>query len=81
MAVDVATRLLKVGKVPRREQREEIVAIRGEVAPPEDSATIRSGRARARELFGQDCRPVDDDMLVRYRTDHRSLWRYVDLPA
>lgn len=79
-AVDVATRLVSIGKVPASwSSVEAILAVRVEVAA---ARRLRDDLVAAELVLGEwfgleiiEC--VDEDMLVRYRTDHRSVWRWL----
>lgn len=79
-AVDFARRLLIIGKVPACwSSVEAILAVRTEVAA---AHRLRDDLVAAElvlgELFGLEIvECVDDDMLVRYRTDHRPFWRWL----
>lgn len=79
-AVDVATRLLRVGKVPASwSSVEAIVAIRADLTT---ARRLRDDLVAVDHALGAMFGPeivehVDDDMLVRYRTDHRSVWRWL----
>lgn len=76
--LDLATRLLNIGTVPTSwSSVEAILAVGTEVATARhlrDELVVME-RALA-ELFELEIiEQVDDDMLVRYRTDYRSFWR------
>lgn len=77
-ALDLATRLLRIGTVPASwSSVEAILAVRAAVATARHvSAALVAKEHALAELFGPEIiEQVDDGMLVRYRTDYRSFWR------
>lgn len=75
-AVDLAARLLGIGKVPASwSSVEPILAVRAEVDAARHLRDDLAAMERAlAEMFGLEIvELVDDDMLVRYRTDYRSF--------
>ncbi len=79
-AVDVATRLLRIGKVPASWSNVgAILAVGAEVGAAQRLRDELVAVEHAlEESFGPEIvEHVDDDMLVRYRTDHRSVWRWL----
>lgn len=79
-AVDVGTRLVNIGKVPAPWRNvEAILAIRLEVTTAQ---RLRDELVAAElvlgELFGLEViERIDEEMLIRYRTDYRSVWRWL----
>lgn len=79
-ALDLAGQLLRIGAVPTSwNSVEAVLAVRAEVATARHlrDELVAMEHALA-ESFGLEIiEQVDDDMLVRYRTDYRSFWRWV----
>jgi hypothetical protein len=77
-AVALASRLQGIGTVPASwSSVEAVLAVGAEVAIGRHLRDELVGMEHAlAELFGFEIiEQVDDDMLVRYRTDYRSFWR------
>lgn len=82
-AADLATRLVTIGTVPTSwsswSSVGTILAVRAEVAAARHLRDEFVAMEHAlTELFGPEIvDQVDDDMLVRYKTDYRPVWRWL----
>jgi len=79
-AVDLATQLLRIGTVPTSwSSAEAVLAVRAEVATARHLADELVGMEHVlAELFGPEIvEQVDEDILVRYKTDYRPFWRWL----
>jgi len=77
-AVDLAMRLVRIGPVPVVWSTvEAILAVRAEVSTARQvSKDLAETKRQLAAVFGPEIvERVDEDMLVRYRTDYRSSWR------
>ncbi len=77
-AVAVSERLLKIGMVPTPwSSAQAVIAIHIEVTAARAlrDELVSVDKALAESFGPEIIEQVDDEMLVRYRTDHRSFWR------
>lgn len=76
----LATRLLRIGTVPTSwSSVEAILAVRAEVATARQlrDELVAMEHALAASFGPEIVEQVDDDILVRYKTDYRPLWRWL----